>query len=122
MTRFTGVWPALVTPLTEDDHIAVAATRRLVDHLIDAGIGGLYVCGGTGEGVLLPPAERKLMAETTIEQVSGRVPVIVHVGATATADARALAAHARTSVLTAWPQSRPFTTRSAFRGSRSTMS
>jgi len=94
MTRFSGVWPALVTPLTEDDHINVSVTRRLVDHLIDAGIGGLYVCGGTGEGILLPPTERKAMAETTIEQVNGRVPVIVHVGATATADAIELAAHA----------------------------
>ena len=94
MTRFTGVWPALVTPLTEDDHIDVAVTRRLVDHLIDAGIGGLYVCGGTGEGILLPQAERRLMAETTIEQANGRVPVIINVGATATADALALAAHA----------------------------
>jgi N-acetylneuraminate lyase len=94
MTRFSGIWPALITPLTEDDRINVAVTRRLVDHLIDAGIGGLYVCGGTGEGILLPSAERKTMAEATIEQVDGRVPVIVHVGATATADALELAVHA----------------------------
>jgi N-acetylneuraminate lyase len=94
MTRFSGVWPALVTPLTEDDHVDVDVTRRLVDHLIGAGIGGLYVCGGTGEGILLPTSERRTMAETTIEQVNGRVPVIVHVGATATADALALAVHA----------------------------
>jgi len=43
MTRFTGVWPALLTPLTENDHIDFAATRRLVDHLVRCGIGGLYV-------------------------------------------------------------------------------
>jgi len=94
MTRFSGIWPALITPLTEDDHINVAVTRRLVDYLIDAGIGGLYVCGGTGEGVLLPVEERKRMAETVTEQVNGRVPVIVHVGAIATAGAMALATHA----------------------------
>lgn len=94
MTRFTGIWPAMVTPLTEDDHVNVAMARRLVDHFIAAGVGGLYVCGSTGEGVLLPLAERKLMAETVIEQTNGRRPVIVHVGATATADAVELAAHA----------------------------
>jgi N-acetylneuraminate lyase len=88
------VWPALVTPLTKDDRINVAVTRRLVDHLIACEIGGLYVCGGTGEGVLLPSAQRQTMAETTIEQANGRVPVIVHVGATATADAIGLAQHA----------------------------
>lgn len=94
MTRFTGVWPALFTPLTEDERINVPVARKLIDHLIDAGIGGLYVCGGTGEGILLPPAERKRMAEVAIEQSGGRVPVIVHVGAPATADALTLAAHA----------------------------
>jgi N-acetylneuraminate lyase len=94
MTRFTGVWPALFTPLTEDDHIDVNAARKLIDYLIDAGIGGLYVCGGTGEGILLPLAERERMAELAIEQANGRVPVIVHVGAPATVDAMALAAHA----------------------------
>ncbi len=97
MTRFTGVWPALLTPLTEDEHIDVAATRRLVDHLVRCGIGGLYVCGGTGEGVLLPAAERKRMSETVIEQVNGRVPVIVHVGAVSTAEAIELARHAGAS-------------------------
>jgi N-acetylneuraminate lyase len=97
MTRFTGVWPALLTPLTEDDHIDVTATRRLVDHLVRCGIGGLYVCGGTGEGVLLPASERKTMAETAIEQANRRVPVIVHVGAVATAEAIELARHAQVS-------------------------
>jgi len=91
---FTGVWPALVTPLTDDDRLKVDVTRRLVTYLIEAGIGGLFVCGGTGEGVLLPLPVRKQMAELVIEQAGGRVPVMVHVGATATADAVALARHA----------------------------
>jgi N-acetylneuraminate lyase len=94
MSRFAGVWPALVTPLTEGEALNVAVTRQLVDHLIAAGIGGLYVCGGTGEGILLPLDLRQHMAETAVEQAGGRVPVIVHVGATATADALELAAHA----------------------------
>ena len=94
MTRFTGVWPALMTPLTDEDQINVTVARRLIDYLIEREIGGLYVCGGTGEGVVLPTAVRKTMAETAIEQANGRVPVIVHVGATATADAVDLARHA----------------------------
>ena len=94
MTHFTGVWPALVTPLDSHDQINVPVTRRLIDHLIQAGVGGLYVCGGTGEGILSPPEVRKQMTETVIEQVNGRVPVIIHVGAVATADATLLATHA----------------------------
>lgn len=94
MTRFKGVWPALVTPLTADDRINVSATRRLLDALLEAGVHGFYVCGGTGEGVLLPMQERRIMAETVVEHVGGRAPVIVHVGAVATADAVELARHA----------------------------
>jgi N-acetylneuraminate lyase len=95
MDRFAGVWPAFVTPLTPDEQINVDVTRRLLDHLIDAGVGGFYLCGGTGEGILLPLRERKVMAETAIAHVDRRVPVIVHVGAAATADAVTLAAHAQ---------------------------
>jgi N-acetylneuraminate lyase len=94
MTHFTGVWPALITPLDSTEQVNVPVTRRLVDHLIQAGIGGLYVCGGTGEGILLPKDVRKRMAETVIEQTDGRVPILVHVGAVATADAIGLARHA----------------------------
>ena len=94
MTQFKGIWPALVTPLTEDDDIDVAATRQLLDYLIDAGVHGFYVCGGTGEGVLLSVEDRKLMAETVIDHVNGKLPVIMHVGDIATANAMDLAAHA----------------------------
>ena len=30
MTRFTGVWPALMTPLTDEDRINVPVTRRVM--------------------------------------------------------------------------------------------
>ena len=94
MSRFRGVWPALVTPLTEREELNVEVARALIDHLISCGIGGLYVCGGTGEGILLPLEVRQALAQVAVEQAGGRVPVIVHVGATATADALLLAAHA----------------------------
>ena len=39
--------------------------------------------------------ERKLVTETVIAQVNGRVPVIVHVGCVAVSDAVELAQHAQ---------------------------
>jgi N-acetylneuraminate lyase len=91
----TGIFPALVTPIGKDDNINTQALRTLVEYLLDQRVDGFYLCGNTGEGMLLTEAERQQVAEVAIEQVRGRVPVIVHVGAPATAMAERLAAHAR---------------------------
>jgi N-acetylneuraminate lyase len=94
MGAFSGIWPALVTPLTAEGQVDAAATEGLIEALLATGIGGLYVCGGTGEGVLLPPAVRREMAELAVSVVAGRVPVMVHVGSINTEVAVELAQHA----------------------------
>jgi N-acetylneuraminate lyase len=94
MSTFHGVWPALVTPFTDENTVNVPVLRALVDYLVDKKVDGFYVSGSTGEGVLMSVAERKLVAETVLSQVNGRIPVIVHVGAMALVDARDLARHA----------------------------
>jgi N-acetylneuraminate lyase len=95
MAKFSGAWPALVTPFTQDHQVNVPTLRRLVDFLISKGVGGFYVCGSTGEGIYMSVAERKVVLETVIDQVNGRLPVIAHVGCVAAGDAAALARHAQ---------------------------
>lgn len=95
MSKFHGAWPALLTPFTADDQVNVPVLRRLVDYLIAKQSGGFYVCGSTGEGIYMSVDERKLVAEQVMEQVNGRVPVIVHVGTMVARDAVALARHAQ---------------------------
>lgn len=95
MVGFSGAWPALVTPFTAQDKVNETVLRELVEYLIDKQIGGFYVCGGTGEGLFMSPQERKLTIETVIDQVNGRVPVIVHVGSMIVGDAAQLAEHAQ---------------------------
>jgi N-acetylneuraminate lyase len=69
----------------------------VVEFLLSKGIGGFYVCGSTGEGIYMSVEERKKVAAAVIEQVAGRVPVIVHVGTMVTRDAVELASHAQSS-------------------------
>ena len=95
MQSFKGVWPALVTSFTAEDTINVPVLRKLVEYLIDKRVDGFYVCGTTGEGIYMSVEERKLVAETVLEQVHGRVPTIVHVGCVSVRDAVALAQHAQ---------------------------
>lgn len=92
---FEGVWPALVTPTNADNSVNVPVLCKLVDYLTAKGVHGFYVGGSTGDGIFLPLEQRKLLAETVLTRVGGRLPVIIHVGSTASDDAVALSRHAR---------------------------
>lgn len=95
MKTFSGAWPALVTPFSDNSEVNIPVLRKLVDYLVGKRIGGFYVCGSTGEGVYMPVAQRKQVLEAAIEQSNGRVPVIAHVGTTVASDAAELARHAQ---------------------------
>jgi len=91
---FTGIWPALLTPLTADLGIDPA---RLVAHaraLLAAGCGGVTPFGTTGEGTSFSVDERRGAVDAL---VAGGVPaqrVLVSVSCAALTDALALTKHA----------------------------
>ncbi len=91
---YHGIIPALLTPFTPDRQVDGLSLCALIDYLISQRVDGLYICGSTGEGLLLSEAERRLVAETTVRHAAGRVPIIVHVGVLDTLSAERLARHA----------------------------
>jgi 4-hydroxy-tetrahydrodipicolinate synthase len=97
MTRPTplpGIWPALLTPLTDAldiDHRLFAAHARA---LVDAGCGGVTPFGTTGEGTAFSVAERIAAVDAI---VAGGVPaarVLVSTSCAALPDTIALTRHA----------------------------
>lgn len=85
--------PAAVTPLSPDGgHPDVGAIRPYAAFLESHGADGAFVCGTTGEGVLLALDERRAVADAFRQAVSGAL--VVHAGAQTTADTVALARHA----------------------------
>ena len=94
MTQMTGVIPAMITLFDEHENVDVKRTREMVEFLIARGADGLYLTGSTGEGFLMDHEERKLVVETVVDQVAGRIPVIVHVGDIGTRKSIQLAQHA----------------------------
>ena len=76
------------------DQLDVEAVDRVVEHLIQGGVSGLFVLGTTGEGPSLTYQMRYEMVERTCEHVKGRVPVLVGVTDTSLAESIALAEHA----------------------------
>jgi len=94
MRKLEGIYPAVVTPFDREGQFSAAAMRRIVQHQLAAGVHGCYVCGGTGEGMLLTVDERKAALETVLDEVAGQAGVIAHIGAFQTADTLTLARHA----------------------------
>ncbi|MBX9790700.1 MAG: dihydrodipicolinate synthase family protein [Pirellulales bacterium] len=91
MTAFHGVIPPIITPYDRSGGIHAEALRRLIDWYADAGCHGLWVCGGTGEGVSLTTRERDEMIALSCQHAAGRLRVIFHVAAPTTAQAVAAA-------------------------------
>ncbi len=88
---------ALATPFAPDGHIDEPSLRALVDRSIAGGVHGVVACGSTGEFSALSSDERRLVVETVVDHVAGRVPVIAQTGATSTAEAIRLSRHAQSA-------------------------
>lgn len=88
------ILPALVTPLTPAGELDVASAERLISHLYQKGVGGLYVTGSTGEGIYLDFPMRRKIVEIACGMSRGRGEVVVHVGAIQASQAFELAGHA----------------------------
>jgi 4-hydroxy-tetrahydrodipicolinate synthase len=92
--RLHGILPIVYTPFDANGRIDEDDGRRLVNYLLDAGAHGLAAVGGASECHKLSQAEREWLAEVVIDEVAGRVPVVVGVSAANTAETVALARHA----------------------------
>ena len=82
--NFGQILTAMVTPFDHNEEIDFAATRNLIDYLIDNGTEGLVVSGTTGESPTLTDEEKIQLFKFTVEVVNGRVPVIAGTGSYST--------------------------------------
>lgn len=92
--KFTGIMPALVTPLYKDETINTPILERLIDDFIARGADGFYLAGATGEGLALRPAERMKLAECAAARCKGKAKTIIQVASTDFNTAVELAKHA----------------------------
>lgn len=72
-----GVVPPVCTPFTPDYEIDEKSLRRLLNHLIDGGVHGLFILGSTSEVAYLTDRRRADVIRITMDEVKGRVPVVV---------------------------------------------
>ena len=74
---FKGIIPPMITPLKDMETLDVAGLERLVEHVLNGGVHGLFVLGTTGEAQSLSYKLRYEVIERTCRLVNGRVPVLV---------------------------------------------
>lgn len=98
----TGVVPPVCTPLTPDREVDVPSLLRLVEHLVEGGVHGLFLLGSTSEAAFLTDRQRRLVVETVVGHLGGQLPVLAgaidmttprvldHVSAVTAAGARAV--------------------------------
>ena len=71
--KLHGVIPAIVTPMNEDGSVNYGLLEKQADYLMNAGVNGLFVCGGTGEGAYLTTEEKRQIYKTIRATVGKRL-------------------------------------------------
>lgn len=84
MLKITGVIPALVTPINNNESIDELGVTKLIEHLINLGVSGIFTLGSMGEFAPLEDRERFHLSEKVVEVVNKRVPVLAGVSDTGT--------------------------------------
>src|SRR5215213_780513 len=84
---WTGVFPAITTQMHNDGSLNLEATARHAEALIESGVSGLIFLGSLGENQPMSAAEKRLVIETMVKAVNGRVLVLSGAAETSTAEA-----------------------------------
>jgi 4-hydroxy-tetrahydrodipicolinate synthase len=85
MQSLIGTGVALVTPFKKDLTVDVEALKKIVKYQIDNQIEYLVVLGTTAENVTLNAEEKELVIQTVIEVNANRIPMVLGVGGSNTA-------------------------------------
>jgi 2-dehydro-3-deoxy-D-pentonate aldolase len=108
MLRLHGIIPPVVTPLNSQDELDVDGLDRLIEHLIQGGVHGLFVLGSCGEGPSLSYRLRREFIARVCERTAGRIPVLVGITDSSFSEAVALADFSEDAGAAAVVSSAPF--------------
>src|SRR5690554_377542 len=95
VNKIKGLIAAPYTPFNPDGSLNLGLIGRYSSMLIENKVSGVFICGTTGEGMLMNVEERKAVAEEWIKYGTDSFRIIVHIGANSYRDAQDLGAHAQ---------------------------
>jgi len=74
-----GLFPPLVTPVTENEDIDEGALRSLINHCIEKKIHGVFIGGTMGESLSTTQEQRDRSIKIALDEAKGRIPVLAGV-------------------------------------------
>ena len=83
LPKFAGVYPILYMPFDEKSRIDYEDLRKLTEFVVASGADGLGIAMGS-EIFKMSESERDLVLKAVVDQVNGRVNVVMHTGAQGT--------------------------------------
>ena len=72
-----GIIPPMITPLNPDLSLDTASLEKVVTHLMEGGIHGLFILGTTGEFAGLSYQVKNQLIRETCRLAGGQIPVLV---------------------------------------------
>ncbi|WP_101912360.1 4-hydroxy-tetrahydrodipicolinate synthase [Megasphaera vaginalis (ex Bordigoni et al. 2020)] len=84
MFKAEGLITPVVTALTDKETFDKRAYQAFINHLIEAGVHGIFPLGTNGEFYAFSAAEKLEIIEAAVEAVNGRVPVYAGTGCVTT--------------------------------------
>jgi 4-hydroxy-tetrahydrodipicolinate synthase len=82
--QIRGIIPPVATPMQANEDLDLLRLRWFLDHLLSAGVHGLFVLGTNSEFYALDEREKQEVIATAVQHVRGRVPVFAGTGAEST--------------------------------------
>src|SRR5581483_7624295 len=85
--RIHGIIPPVATPMQANEDLDLPRLKSFIDHLIAAGVHGVFVLGTNSEFYALDEREKQEVVATAVAHVNKRVPVFAGTGAETTREA-----------------------------------
>jgi len=89
--EWKGVFPALLTPFTNEDELDLQMFEKNLKAQLSAGVNGVIIGGTLGEASTITAFEKEQLIKSTVKYVAGKIPVIMNISEATT---RAAVAHA----------------------------
>lgn len=91
---FRGIFPPVPTVVDEYGELDRAGMATMIDHVINNDANGMLILGSGGEFPHFSVEQRKQIAEFSLKQVAGRVPVLIGIACSGTTETIQLGIHA----------------------------